>query len=355
MRHSRLAKMMMLMRRGGGDGTGITYYLRDQFTTDDDAPMTTPRTCEPGPGTVTVDDECSISSGVFTLIDTSVNKGYLSVAAYGATPGLAFFVKVVDASVRGYVGWFNADRTYGYVSSGVAGGLIQEGSSYPTTLGNLIDNKTAFIIRRTNGAFFIVDGKLNWVSKRTVADSYPGLIMKNAATSSTYDEVGVAQLPAPWTDDYGIATARTELALAGATLTHEADGHVEATWTAVTGETYELSIRRTDDNNRWVVRCSETDDTCKLIEINDGEETERASTARVFHNGYAYRIIASFTGNTIIVNVGTTDMDVMANYTSATFNNTATGAKTSHAVANFVAWPHGLGEDALAPLAIIFP
>lgn len=350
MRHSRLAKMMMLM--GVKGEWSLNWNLFDQFTTDDDAPMTTPRTCEPGPGTATVDDECSISSGVFTLVDTNVDKGYLSSTAYGAIPGLAFYVKAIDASTRGFVGWFKSNKAYDYAFAALATATIQEETLFPTGLGNIADNKIAYIIRRTNGAFFVVDDNLIWVSTRTIGNSYPGLIMKNASLASTYDEIGVCRLPYPWTDDYGIALARTASASAGATLTHEANGHVEATWTAVTGETYELSIRRTDDDNCWVVRCSQAGSTCKLIEVNEGTETERASTATTFTNGAPYRIVASFLTNTIIVNVASV---VKANYTSATFNNTATGAKTSHAVTDFIAWPYSLGEDAVAPFIVINP
>ena len=37
-------------------GGGVTYLLRDEFTTDAAAPLTSPRTCEPGPGTLTISD-----------------------------------------------------------------------------------------------------------------------------------------------------------------------------------------------------------------------------------------------------------------------------------------------------------
>ena len=35
---------------------GVEFLLRDEFTTPDAAPITSPRTCEPGPGTLTFVD-----------------------------------------------------------------------------------------------------------------------------------------------------------------------------------------------------------------------------------------------------------------------------------------------------------
>lgn len=59
------------LRFGGGfGGTGITYLLRDTFTTTAAAPLTSPRTCEPT-GTLTLtqtDGEFSISSGKLNFV-----------------------------------------------------------------------------------------------------------------------------------------------------------------------------------------------------------------------------------------------------------------------------------------------
>lgn len=46
--------------------SSVIYLLNDQFTTDAAAPLASPRTCEPGPGTLTLvqnDGQFSISGG----------------------------------------------------------------------------------------------------------------------------------------------------------------------------------------------------------------------------------------------------------------------------------------------------
>ena len=53
-----VAKKMMLLKLGGAGSGGaapaITYLLRDEFTTDESAPATSPMAAEPGPGTSTL-------------------------------------------------------------------------------------------------------------------------------------------------------------------------------------------------------------------------------------------------------------------------------------------------------------
>ena len=47
----------------------VSYLLRDQFTTAASAPLASPRTAEPGPGTATITDtgnKLSIAGGILT-------------------------------------------------------------------------------------------------------------------------------------------------------------------------------------------------------------------------------------------------------------------------------------------------
>jgi hypothetical protein len=115
-----------------------------------------------------------------------------------------------------------------------------------------------------------------------------------------------------------------------------ANGLVEATWTAATGATYELDVRRTDNDNRWIIRCDQGGSTIKLIERNGGGETERSSAAQTWTNLTAYRIVAVCDTQSIKTVVGVTAKN---SYALASFNATATGVKTSHAVADLVSWP----------------
>jgi hypothetical protein len=164
------------------------------------------------------------------------------------------------------------------------------------------------------------------------------------------DFLRVTQLSPPWNTDYGIATNRVATTSAVSETTSEANALIEHTITAATGVTQELSIRRTDDDNRWVIRMDQAGSTIKLIERNGAAETERSSAAQTWTNGTAYRVVAIADGNAIRSFVA----DVARNaYTSATFNNTATGVQVSHAGSDLVAWPRVLSGAALAALEAI--
>lgn len=131
------------------------------------------------------------------------------------------------------------------------------------------------------------------------------------------------------------------------TTTSEANALIEQTWTAVTDETWELSTRRTDDDNRWIVRCDQAGSTIKLIERNAGVETERSSAAQTWTNGTQYRLVVVQDGDAIRTYVANVAKN---SYTSASFNNTATGVETDKAGSNLVTYPRTLSGAALAEL-----
>jgi hypothetical protein len=118
-------------------------------------------------------------------------------------------------------------------------------------------------------------------------------------------------------------------------------------WTAVTGQIWDLMVRRTDDNNCWIVRADQTNSTIKLFEKSGGTETERATASFTWTNGQAFRILVFMEGNTIKVNY--TSIEKLS-YTSASFNNTATGVKTTRGGSNLVAWPRSISGSALTEL-----
>jgi hypothetical protein len=78
-------------RRILAPGTGATVYILDEFTTDDPAPVSSPRTCEPGPGLALVTDTAgtntSITSGSLTLVGTGSFNG--SAVAFTQPDGSA--------------------------------------------------------------------------------------------------------------------------------------------------------------------------------------------------------------------------------------------------------------------------
>lgn len=372
MRHSRLAKIMMLM---GGGGWKPTYLLRDEFTTDDAAPMASPRTCEPGPGALTVVDTTNKAAVASGLLVFSGRAGAGDPGVWGGAQtnaiGLAFFFKLAASdNAASYIagGWDNTVTTiksrvvYRPNSQDII--LYTAGTVVPGETGytrNTLHN-FALIQRGTGGMFFL--GKPNggawtllFVDKTNISTYvYPGIYAENYVSGTeSADNLRVVVLPAPWASVNGIATAEVASSGANGTSTMEADGIVEATWQAATGATFNLMFRRTDDDNTWIIRCDQANSKIYLYEKQTGSETERGETggvAQTFTNGTSYRIWAKCRGNTIEVGV---DKVRRIAYTSATFNATATGVKNDLAVTNLISWPRLISGAALDILNTAYP
>jgi len=349
-RHS--SRLLTTLRRGGG----LTYLLRDEFTTDEAAPLTSPRTCEPGPGTFTAVDtgnNMSISSGALVW---SANAGsadpLLNSGPYTPSSGLAGYMREKQGSTNTKIrGWGAADNNYPWAFS-LQRSYTREDSSavsigHPNTAGTWYKR---VLVMRSVGGFFVTDGKLLWVYKDydwgPGANHWWAFSQSNETVELQVDETAVLSLPAngytAWETEFGPATDYNETPSTGATLTGEADAVHEFTWTAATGETLEWMIRRTDDTSTWSIRCDQAGSTIKTIEINSGE-TERASTAQTWTNATDYRIVVTADDEEIKNYVANTAKNT---YSSASFNKTATGVKITGfaAGADLVAWPRDVSS-----------
>lgn len=350
-------------------GDAVTYLLRDEFTTNAAAPLTSPRPCEPGPGTLTLVDTgnlVSISGQRLQIAGLTVSYSdprFYSVSSYPRTVGLAFIYTHQAVTGRRYgLGW-------GTTTSGMpnthciemAGGILYPVPSY-VDIGAVVTTGVDYrfaLILRSSSAFALIKGgaytewTLIWVwSTSTSSPLYIGGCKSNVGGIEQVDNLKVLALPAPWTNDNGIATSVTTSPSNGQTTTSEANALIEVTWTPAAAETYELSVRRTDDDNRWIVRCDQAGSTIKLIERNAGVETERASAAQTWTNATAYRIVVIQDGNTIRTFVANVAKNT---YASASFNNTATGVKSAGGAttANLITFPRTLSGAALATLQAV--
>lgn len=348
---------------GGGGGGGLTFLLRDDFLTDEAAPLASPRTAEPGPGMLTITDtgnKLSISSGALQMLgNANGNPGFWSSTAYARRAGLAHFVKWSAATIsQFYVACWDTNQAAapvnGFSMHGTDLRIWDGGSSLVVgAIASSIDYTVATILRAT-GYFNMVKGgafsqwTLVWVNAASSdASLYAANTQNSASLQATLDTFRVCDLPAPFDTDYGLATQRIASPVANDTIASEANAVIEDTWTAVTGETFELSVRRTDDNNRWILRGDQGGSTVKLIEVNAGSETERASAAQTWTNTTSYRVVVVQDGNTIrgyVANV------LKWTYSSASFNNTATGIKTNKAGSNLISWPRTLSGAAASYL-----
>jgi hypothetical protein len=86
------------LHSGAGKKKPAVFLFDDEFTTTQAAPLGTPRTCEPGPGSWAVTDTnnlLSVASGELVAgYGTIYNPQLQSVDEYGSDCGTGFFVSI---------------------------------------------------------------------------------------------------------------------------------------------------------------------------------------------------------------------------------------------------------------------
>jgi hypothetical protein len=357
----------------GAVAAALVYLLRDEFTTDEAAPITTPRTCEPGPGALTLVQTRPLSISGQKLVfggapGSWTTQGGYSEQAILRAAGVVIFADLRFTTASNFSFGFsssaavNSPSTIGSASVDMAANF---GPRIPVYNASVLFGQPAInqdyrfgIILRSSGFFVVGKGggigstyKLIWpMDENNTATVYP--FFSNFASAGGMDALLVSELSAPWNDSFGIVTQRRETVLDGDEITHEANGFVRFTWQAVTGQVLEMDIRRTDADNRWIVRCDQAGSTIKIIERNAGTETERSSAAQTWTNGTNYSITALMDAAEIRTFVSLIDGGLFFRnvYSTATFNQTATIAKVDKAGANLVSWPRTLSGAALAEL-----
>jgi hypothetical protein len=360
--------------------TAIVLDLRIDFATVDDAPMTTPYVGEIGDMDVTdTGNQASVSGGRLVLANrtgTADPKLISDLVAPTTGTALSFLanetnnagqtclIALRSGAQNNYAGLniVGTSSFWGWNSNGTYSAIGYVAFAHAT-------DYTYTIVRRTAGFFIFAKGGV--YTDHTLIMVVPILALAASegafigATSSasnitaTVDFVRKANLPAPFTTDNGIATNASATPASNDELTHVANGSMEVTWTATTGATLEVWVRRSDASNGWIVRGSQAGSTIKLIEVVAGVETERSSAAQTWTNATNYRIYVLFFSNSIYAYTMTTGQQTMKNsYTSAAFNNTATIAKvvaSAGALANFITYPRTMTGTALAVLNALNP
>lgn len=343
----------------------FTYLLRDLFTTDQAAGAVNGTAAEPGPGTRVVNDtgsKISISAGKLrgggagtwgattwylsqpvtraagrTLIFTC-DWTASGLMVFGLRRSLANFGNTNDYNDFSDSAWsMNLVGAYELTHRSISTAL----SPLLATLSPGVEYQLAIALRSAGSFFFIKGGAFSqwtllWVEKTvTTATLYVSAAINGASTIFNTDNVRVLDLP-QLDADSKVYTSRLVSPVAGATATMEADAVLEFTSNAATGVTQEWMVRRTDDNNCWIVRMDQAGSTVKLIEKVAGVETERGSAAQTWTNTTAYRVVVIAEASVIKVFVANT---LKLTYSSAASNATATGMKVSTAGADLIAWP----------------
>lgn len=363
------------IRTLGKGGNSHVYELRDEFVVDEITPITSPRTAEPGPGTLTIVD---------TENKLSISGGRLICAGGKATPQLGDpgVWSSVNARVAGLcvttlisrdststftqVGWSTAstqiiDQGVYLVSAGRINVVVNTGLNFE--VGNYVaDQDYDFgVVARNTGFFLFVKGgafsewTLLWVDDvGGSANLFGAFAVFNG--SGDFDKLRVLDLPANgytiWSDDYGIADDR----LAGArsaldTFTHSADCIIEfeATTLPSVGN-IDVAFRQQDSTHEWIIRINSAGDL-DLIE-DDAGETQRATAVAALLGGERIVVIADdnvircYHDNTLAWTYS-----AAANFITET-SGELTSLGTGGAVSDIVAWSRTFdsGDEALVSL-----
>lgn len=329
----------------------FTYLLQDEFTTPDAAPVASPRTCEPGPGTITFTDtgnRLSISGG--QLVIGSDTTAYLAIGtAQTRAAGLAFFFKASvstgSGSFGGRYGWSGGGGASGskyWFYNTFPGSFVTLAATFfiPSLINITTEPQYWWVVTLANGSIFgMSTGGLHrilFIERLTTAASPQPMAMNHNSTafSAITSSWRVGQLGGGWATDTGLTVVNVASPADGETATGLADHITEFTWTPASSEVLNLMVRRTDDNNTWIIRADQAAGNIKLFEKSGGVETQRGSTGSfTWSVGVAWRImvIQDDVHSKVLVNrvSNNFNFNVYITYGSSTFNKTVTGVKVS--------------------------
>jgi len=337
-----------------------TYLLRDNFTTDDNEPITTPRTCEPGPGTLTMvqtaTNDTYISGGKYVETRPSAGHdyaglGFVSVAGYERRMGRALYVKqnFANKDQVEFAGWADSSTM-----------ATQDGAEkYATydTYSNSVDYEVALISRSFGSLSFVkggafTDWTLSYVSyQRGFIDLYPRHRNYNGAVS--IDEFSLVDKSGKFATDYGPCSVFDPVPASGDSATMPADALMYFHWTPAAGETLIWRFRRTDDDNCYRLECDQAAGTIKLFKRESGSDTELdAGKTQTWAVSVACRIAVICIGSTILTQVQVSNayyLTAKHTATDQTFNESATGTTIAGfaAGANWEIWPRAFSGDGI--------
>lgn len=335
-----------------GGGPSVTYFVRLLFPNDVAAPIPSPYTELGSVGITDASNIVSVSGGSLVFAGVAVGDTYITSAItfahlagrvfefpYAITGAYNFFPNVHTAAARddgdelGFIGttaWYSRDgrNAIAFTQTVPASGTVR-------------------LIQRENGGyFFVVDTKLLWVTTSRASDArYFNVGLGGGANRGLQlpEVLGYTVPSGALTTEYGLATARVAAPANNTLIASEANCLADVTWTPQDGEVLDVQVRRTDDDNCWIVRCDQANSKIYLYEKQTGTETERGATggiATTFNAGTAYRVSIYSDGQRIRARVNLTEKQ---NYVTAAFNATATGVKAASTVEtpnlnNLIAW-----------------
>lgn len=342
----------------GGGGYGITYLINDEFTTDRAAGNVDGTAAEPGPGTRSVigDSPAVIEISSSTLTRASTGQPFsdgrgIKWTGITRAAGVAMIATVGNA----VFGRFGLTRVSSNVIEGEGGWAIgsirQINGDFVYTPSALSHVAVVLNSSSKNNAMMLVKDNGSWVlcyiTKTYVYSVLQPFLQYRGDGSPDSDYLRVAQLPAPFDTDNGIATdVHSGSVSAGATFSHEADTWIEYTVTTrpTAGQT-ETRFRVQDGSNYWQVTV-DSSGNIDLDEVVSGTPTQRGTAAGVVSSGHRVCIVADDTTITVYSNdVQRFSYASASNFKSATAGELET-LGTGGAVSNLITMPRTLSGRA---------
>lgn len=288
----------------------LAFLLRDEYPVDAAAPLTSPRTCDPGPGTLTLVQNDGQMSTVASLliIPAQATPVYADLGYYGSAVTRAAGVMIAQPLIfnagnkQFFICHLRATAAVGSHTSGagiqcdtdglflIDGAVTSKlGATHAAYLAPSAQENVYANVLRAAGAHFIFNDHLVYVGQNdSTATLYPhSAVYDNNYTS---DYLRVAQLGAPFVADRGLATYYDATPTANDTATSEANALHFFEWTPASAEVFEIKYRRIDDDNCMIMRCSQSGSTIKVIQRKAGVEIEEATGARTWTIGTKFRI-----------------------------------------------------------------
>lgn len=331
-----------------------TWWLRDDFLTDAAAPLSSPRTCEPGPGTLTILDansKQSISDGKVVYASGGFTAG--NPGMWGSqqtrTIGRAV-VAIMNQTAQNYeIGWDNdqaATAPHDSIRINATGQTIRDG-------GTLVDIGTTFtggpyfiaVIQRSAGFWAFLRGqalfgwKLMWVGVTSTANLYPASMISTTTFTGNVDTLRGVDFPTPFDSDYGFATQRLSGArAANDAIIHEPNMILEWVQTTLPASgTTDIRFRQSDTTN-YLQATVDSTGALTLNAVVAGSPTQIGTSAAAVAAGN--RVIVTADGSTLRAYVGVVNKisGTNTNFTGQT-SGVISALGTSGAVSNLVTWP----------------
>lgn len=343
----------------------IAYLFRDQFTTPEAAPLTSPRTAEPGPGTAVIVDTnnvWSISGGDLVSAGGGTAAGSndpdFRVSGLTQAAGLAHKFELIEG--RGSATGFKTNAAdawnvgyYGILEDAGGDWSILAAGHYTTafSLLGISYPQTFTIVLRAAGFILFVGTNLAYVF-----DSGTGLQIASAAARTTgfpspyVGYFAVANLTGPLADD-SLKTANLTGAVAIQTFTHTADFFIN--WTAA-NLAHTVAVREQDASNRWEIRIENSTGAVADLaayEVVAGVPTLRGVSAGAVAVGD--RIVVRSEGTRIRVNRERGAAGTSYNVVDSSFTTETTGRVITTGTQDLSAWPRVMTGNAKRQLEVM--